>query len=240
MEVLADSRFWTQATELRANAGTIPAMTLEPLCRSAGAPGLRTLDLGHNYLRAEGVRMLCDAAWAGSLTWLSLTRNYLDDAAVFALAESGRFTRLRTLHLAGNHIDVENEDLACVTDAGAVALAQSPSLARLRQLTLSHTAVSALGAISVLEGPHWRLSRLGLAGCDLSPAFVDILARSPRLARLEWLDLSANPRLSGDVLMPLAESPYLSRLCELDIRRVYVDDRVREALRRRLGPRLSD
>ena len=41
MEVLAGSPFWTQATELRAHSGTIPASTFEPLCQSAGPPALR-------------------------------------------------------------------------------------------------------------------------------------------------------------------------------------------------------
>jgi hypothetical protein len=60
------------------------------------------------------------------------------------------------------------------------------------------------------------------------------------LHRLEWLDLSTNPRLSGDALLPLAESPYLSRLCELDVSGIYVGERTRQVLRERLGRRLSE
>ena len=239
MEVLAASGFWTRAVELRARGGTIPAMTLDPLCQSAGPPGLRILDLGDNYLRAEGVRMLGDAPWAGSLTYLGLSRNYLDDEAARAIAQSGRFTRLRTLHLAHNDIAEEHGQTA-ITDAGAVALAGAPSLANLRVLTVSHTAVTEAGAAALLESDHWQLFGLGLGGLDLSPAFVKQLASSPRLARFQWLDLSGNPRLSGSDLMPLAESPYLSRLCELDVGNVYADEKTRQALRQRLGPRLSE
>ncbi len=240
MEVLAASRFWTQATEFRAHSGTVPAMSLEPLCRSPGPPGLRLLDLADNYLRTEGVRLLCEAPWAGSLTWLALSRNYLDDQSVAVLAGSGRFGKLRTLHLAHNNLDQDRSEGEIVTDRGAAALAAAPSLANLRVLTVSYTGVTDHGVDVLLNAPHWRLAGLGLGGCNLSPAAVHILAESPRLGRLQWLDLSGNPRLSGAALMPLAESPYLSRLCELDVGGVYADDRTRAVLRGRLGPRLSE
>jgi hypothetical protein len=184
--------------------------------------------------------MLCDAPWAGSLTYLGLSRNYLDDEAVEALAQSGRFTRLRTLHLAHNNLDQDRGDGEEITHRGAAALADAPALASLRVLTLSYTGVTDRSAELLLNAPHWRLFGLGLGGCDLSPAVVRALAESPRLARLQWLDLSGNPRLSGAALLPLAASPYLSRLCELDVGNVYADGRTRQALRERLGPRLSE
>ena len=84
-----------------------------------------------------------------------------------------------------------------------------------------------------------NLSGLGLKRCELTKQAVNLLAASPRLARMTWLDLSAND-LPDDALLPLAESSYLSRLCELDIRGGGASDRVREILRERLGPRLSD
>jgi Ran GTPase-activating protein (RanGAP) involved in mRNA processing and transport len=240
MEVVAGSGFWTRAVEFRARQGTIPAATLEPLCQSTGSAALRILDLGDNYLRTEGVRMLCEAPWAGGLTYLALSKNYLDDESVEALAASGRFTKLRTLHLANNNLDQDRSEGEEITHRGAAALAAAPSLANLRVLTLSYTGVTDRSVELVLNAPHWRLFGLGLGGCDLSPAAVRMLADSPRLARLQWLDLSGNPRLSGSALMPLAESPYLSRLCELDVGNVYADERTRQALRGRLGPRLSE
>jgi uncharacterized protein (TIGR02996 family) len=240
MEVLAASGFWTRATHLRAHSGTIPASTLEPLCRSAGPPGLRLLDLADNYLRTEGVRMLCEAPWSGSLTWLALSRNYLDDESVAVLADSGRFTKLRTLHLAHNNLDQDRSDGEEITHRGAAALAAAPSLASLRVLTVSFTGITDRSVEMLLDAPYWRLSGLGLGGCGLSPDVVRMLAGSPRLARLQWLDLSGNPRLSGAALLPLAESPHLSRLCELDVGSICADEKTRQALRGRLGPRLSE
>ncbi|MFO0847425.1 MAG: TIGR02996 domain-containing protein [Gemmataceae bacterium] len=239
LEVLAASGFWTRAKRLRLHSGTIPASTLEPLCQSAGPPRLQLLDLADNFLRTEGVRLLCDAPWSGSLTWLALSRNYLDDESLDVFARSGRFAKLRTLHLAHNNFDLVDSEQQ-ITDHGVFALTAAPSLSNLRILTLSYTGVTDRCVEAVLNAPHWRLSGLGLGGCDLSRVAVEAIAKSPRLGRLQWLDLSGNPRLSGDALRPLAESPYLSRLCELDIGGVYADDAVRQALRDRLGPRLSE
>ena len=239
MEVLARSPFWSQATELRAHSGTIPASTLEPLCHSAGPPALRLLDLADNYLRTDGVRMLCEAPWAGSLTWLALSRNYLDDESCEVLAKSGRFTSLRTLHLAHNHFTQEGSDGEQITSRGVMALAESPSLANLRLLTLSYTGITDAAVDVVVNAPFWRLFGLGIGGCNLSPTTVRILANSPRLSRFVWLDISDNPHLRGQGLRPLAESPFLSRMCELDCGGIEIDDDVRAIFRERLGPRFS-
>jgi uncharacterized protein (TIGR02996 family) len=239
MEVIAGSRFWTQAKELHAHGGTIPASTLEPLCAAIGPPCLRILDLADNYVRTEGVKLISEAPWAGSLTCLMLSRNYLDDESLKELADCGRFTKLRTLHLAHNNLDQDRSDGEVITDTGVRRLAATPSLANLRLLTLGFTGVTDRSVDVLLHAPYWRLSGLGLDGCDLSSETVHILAQSPRLARLNWLNLAANPRLSGDALLPLAESPYLSRLCRLDVGGVYVGEKTMAALQERLGSRLS-
>ncbi len=235
MVTVANSRFWMQATELRAHGGTIPASTLEPLCLVQGPPSLRLLDLDDNYLRTEGVRMLCEAPWADGLTWLSLSRNYLDDVSLQVLAQSGRFPHLSTLHLSHNNLDQDK-----ITQVGVRSLVESGQFANLRILTLANTGISDRSVEAILNEAPWRLSGLGIASCQLCADTARMIATSPRLARLNWLDLSNNRLLGGDALLPLAESPYLSRLCELDIGGIAVSDKVRDALRDRLGPRLSD
>src|SRR5207302_5989615 len=112
--------------------------------------------------------------------------------------------------------------------------------ARLRHVNLYRTRVTAKGVDALLNGPHGRIAELELGGYDLGADLVDVLARSPRLARLTKLGLSFTPSLGGDVLLPLAESPHLSPLCELDIRYNNTSDRVRELLVARLGRRLED
>ena len=97
------------------------------------------------------------------------------------------------------------------------------------------------GVDAVLNSPHWRLTGLMLAQCQLRPDVARVLASSPRLARLEVLDLSENDELDVDDLAPLAESEYLSSQTELDIRGI--GGRRPSSLypfRMRLGRRLSE
>jgi uncharacterized protein (TIGR02996 family) len=241
LRALAASRFWTQAEELRMQHGTIPEMSLDPLFQAEGSPALRVFDVGGNYLRDEGVAKLCEAPWAGSLAYLDLSQNYLTDAALRAIAKSRRFKNLRTLHLNFNsvyHQDGAEPDES-VTDAGLRALAECPDLANLRILSVSGTRITAAGVEAVLNGPHWRLTGLNLAQCQLRPNVVEVLASSPRLARLETLDLSLNDEIDVDDLAPLAESEYLSPQTELNIRGIHGQGKVRTALQQRLGCRLS-
>ena len=106
-------------------------------------------------------------------------------------------------------------------------------------LTLSDTGITDAAVDVVVNAPFWRLFGLGVGGCDLSPAAVRVLANSPRLRRFTWLDISHNRRLGGQALRPLAESPYLSRMCELDCGGIDIADDVRTIFRERLGPRFS-
>jgi uncharacterized protein (TIGR02996 family) len=241
LRALAASQFWARAEVLRMQHGTIPEMSLDPLFKSDGSPALRVFDVGGNYLRDEGVAGLCDAPWAGALAYLDLSQNYLTDEALRALARSGRFRNLRTLHLNFNsvyHQDGAEPDES-VTDAGLRALADCPGLAKLRILSVSGTRITSAGVEAVLNGPHWRLTGLNLAQCQLRPGVVGVLASSPRLARLEVLDLSLNDEIGIDDLAPLAESEYLSPQTELNIRGIHGRGKVRAALRERLGCRLS-
>ncbi len=239
MEILSNSRYWSQAKEFRASHGYITATNLEPLCRVQGSPNLKILDLVHNSLGTEGIRLLCEAPWASGLTWLGLTENHLDDNSIQLIAESGRFLKLRTLHLGDNWNFDANHEHHAITDASAFAIANSTQFANLRILTVGSNSITERGVEALMYSPHSNLSGLGLQRCELTKQATDLFATSPRLKRMTWLDLSAND-LPDNALLPLAESPYLSRLCELDIRGCGASDRVREILRERLGPRLSD
>jgi len=242
LRALAASRFWAQAEELRMRQGTGPDGAMGPLFASPGPPGLRVLDASGTFLRDDGVAALCATRWSDTLTDLDLSQNYLSDEAIRTIASCGRLSRLRTLHLSRNDppFGQEGADLGGrITDAGLVALAESPSLANLRRLDVSGTDVMASGIDALLNGPHWRLTGLGLAASNTPEEVVRVIADSVRLARLMRLDLSNNyAALSADALMPLAESEYLSPLCELNITGCLPDPEVRDALRARLGRRL--
>jgi hypothetical protein len=257
---LAASRYWSQAEELRMRQGTVGAEqpdpdadgfvvpveaepgSLNPLFAAAGSSNLRVLDVAGNWLRDAGVARLCAAAWAGSLAYLDLSQNYLTDDALREIARSGRFKKLRTLHLNFNSVYHQNGARAdeSITDAGLRVLADCPELSSLRVLSLSGIRLTAAGVDAILNSRHWRLTGLQLAQCQLRRDVVDALAGSPRLARLELLDLSGNDEIGGGSLKPLAESEYLSPLTELDIRGIHGGDKARTELRRRLGARLSE
>ncbi len=254
---LATSRFWAQAEELRMQQAMganevfdeaeapqeAVAPTLDPLFAATGSSNLRVLDLAGNGLRDAGVTRLCSAAWAGSLAYLDLSQNYLSDEALRTIASSGRFKNLRTLHLNFNSVYHQQgaDQNESITDAGLRALADCADLANLRVLSVNGTRITAAGVDAVLNSPHWRLTGLMLAQCQLRPDVARVLASSPRLARLEVLDLSDNDELDMDDLAPLADSEYLSSQTELNIRGI--GGRRPSALypfRLRLGRRLSE
>lgn len=236
-EVVA-SGFLGRATELGLTRCRVDAKTMAVLARQ-DAPRLRKLKLGETGLRPAGVRVLCGAPWCDALTHLDLMRNHLDDDALVEMADSGRFVNVRRLDLRVNSPDLAPNCEAEIGDRGVAALAEAPNFARVRHLNLYRTRVTTAGVEAILNGPYWRVSEIELGGYDLGSDLVEVLARSPRLARLTRLGLSFTPTLGGDALLPLAESPYLSPLCQLDVRYNQVSDRVRAALGERLGRRLE-
>lgn len=258
LHALAGSRFWAQAEELRMQQGLgfnadyeeaeapqqAEPPNLDPLFAATVPSNLHVLDIAGNGLRDAGVARLCAALWAGSLTYLDPSQNYLSDEALRTIAASGKFKNLHTLHLNFNSV-YEQSGAAqheSITDAGLRALAECPDLANLRVLSVSGTRITADGVSAVLNSPHWRLSALRLAGCQLRRNVLDVLTTSPGLARLQVLDLSGNgDHIDVDDLAPLAECEYLSAQTELDIRGLNVGTgMVRSELSRRLGRRLSE
>ena len=179
----------------------------------AHAP-LRDLNLSDCDWYDGDMTLLAAAPFADTLVRLSLRNAGADDADMAVLAASGRFTHLRELDVIGN-----------VGAAGAKHLASARSLARLRRLRLGGQPITSAAALAVLEGP-WSLAELELDECDLRPDAIRALADSPRLARLEKLDVGSNPALKGRALLPLAESQHLSARCEVSYTGVYEVDAV--------------
>jgi uncharacterized protein (TIGR02996 family) len=236
---LTTSDFPGRATELGLTRCQVPAAVMTTLAQTP-APNLRKLRVGETGLRTAGVRALCEAEWAGTLTHLDLMRNYLDDEALRALAHSGRFVNVRRLDLRVNSPDLADDCRDAIGDPGVIALASAPSFARLRHLNLYRTRVTVRGVEALLLSPHLRLCELELGGYDLGADLPQVLAQAQALARVTKLGLSFTPALGGDALLPLAESPYLSPLCQLDIRYNNTSERVRARLAARLGRRLED
>ncbi len=237
---LVGTPYWGQAVDLSLHRCGVRDTAFERLAKSAGPPALRSLDLGDNRLGPDGVRWLCAAQWARSITWLNLAACALDFHSIWHLAQPGVFPQLRTLHLGHNNADNSGDENHVVGDDALEALVGCPTLRRLRVLSLTLNPVTDVGVELLMNAPHFTLSGLGLSGTQITAEGVRTLAMSPRLARLNWLDLSDNASLHSDALLPLAESPYLSPLCDLDISRTGASMTVRDLLRQRLGRRLLD
>jgi hypothetical protein len=253
IRALTASRFWTQAEELRIQQGTIwndgieydeptTPVSLDPLFAARGPSHLRVLDISGNNWQDAGVAKLCNAEWAGSLVYLDLSQNCLTDESLRAIAKSGRFENLRTLNLNMNSVYQLNGTVPdeSITEAGLRVLANCPDLANLRTFSVSNIHFTAAGIDSVLNGANWRLTGLQITHCQLRPNVIEAIASSPRLARLEVLDLSLSDGIGIDDLEPLAESEYLSPQTRLTIRGINGGGKVRAALRERLGCRLSE
>ena len=239
LEWVTDSPYWEHAKSFSVHGNASSYALLNPLtgfARRGGPASLRSLDLGDAPIGTDGARLLSEARWMRHITWLNLASCSLDVPAVWHLARPGSFPYLRTLHLGHNNRSIRNP----VDDTAVSALIGSPTLARLRLLTLTADPVTDYGVELLMNAPHFMLSGLGLSRTQITAGGVRTLAKSPRLARLNWLDLSDNAALHSDALLPLAESPYLSPLCDLDISRTGASDAVRDLLRQRLGRRLLD
>ena len=233
--VIAKSKYWSQAERFCASSCELDSEQFQYLTQH-NSPNLRHLDLGGNYLRTEGISYLCEAPWADSLTYLSLWNNYLDDESCEVLAKSGRFKQLRTLQLSGNNPSQRESSGEQITDSGIIGLCISSALANLRMLALGHNLIGDASVEAIFNAP-FTLSALHLNRTNVTKQAILTIARSPKLARLNTLDLSGNHQLRKQDLRPLAESPYLSPLCELDLTGITLSLELREAFHDRLGRR---
>jgi uncharacterized protein (TIGR02996 family) len=142
--------------------------------------------------------------------------NFIDATGVRILCKSPYLTSLASLNLGGNELKA----------AGPRAIVDSPNLARLGVLSLSGSA-----------GFDWDGSRVS-GWSNIGPSGVVILAKSPFATRLTELDISWND-IDDAAVEALIGSPYLDRLTRLGLEDDCVSPRGREALRARIGERVS-
>jgi Ran GTPase-activating protein (RanGAP) involved in mRNA processing and transport len=227
VRAVAASPFWSRAESLTLRWLRGASDAMDALFEGSVTPRLRHLDLARSDWRSGDMALLANAPFSNNLLSLSLAGNGADDEDMKVIAASGRFTRLRTLIVAGN-----------VGTKGAKHLANARELTRLRRLVLGSAKLTTASVLALLESPTFQLSRIELADCSLAPSVAVALARSARLARLEVLDLSDNEALGDRVLLPLAESPFLSPRCQVDTTGVPIAPEVADAFakRRASGP----
>ena len=168
---------------------------------------VRVLNLSHNHIGSEEIRVLGSSSYLDQLTELDLSLNDLDSEAIAELRQAPFFPRLCSLDLGSNR------------DVGATAIEfladiQEPiSLTKLvlRFNTLGAAGVQALTASRVF---YRGLTYLDLTGCQTPAAGARALAHAK--GKLTSLQLGWNP-LGDDGVQVLAGSPAFARLAELDL-----------------------
>jgi uncharacterized protein (TIGR02996 family) len=220
---LLTSSGWSRLESLALRRAEVTPAGLRDLARVP--TNLRLLDLCGNPLEPEGIRVLAELPALAALSSLVLSGTGADDDSVAALVGSGALTNLRVLSLAGNR---------SLTARTVEILARSAYLPRLARLDLGETDLS--GAEPESLGNLPRLTSLNLWQTSIGPDFIRRLANCSWLRRITSLNLRGND-LAGK-LQALAESPYLSPLCCLNIARIALDPDTRTALHQRLGHRL--
>ncbi|HEY1064587.1 MAG TPA: TIGR02996 domain-containing protein [Pirellulales bacterium] len=222
--LLLRSRLTQRLEELNLAANEISDVVLASASLRASVPELRSLNLSARYrtgltaaerLTAEGVH---DALrWAPGLERLDLSGHRFEWAGAVVLAEEAPES-LRELNLNGCEIG----------DRGAIALAESPRLARLRRLDLAeqmnfgrmqlHDSITQAGAEAIAASESLAgLRELNLQGAQLGDAGVAALAESRLLRHLRELNLTRTQMRSAG-LQSLAKS---SNFAGLRVLRMY-------------------
>jgi uncharacterized protein (TIGR02996 family) len=233
------------------------------LVSSPGVAGLKTLDLMHNRIRAEGAQAVAASPWLTGLTALYLgrsacgyTTNDIGPQGARALAGAANLAGLTTLGLDLNHIGAKGlaalagsrflTRLRClglrgnaVGPAGVRALAESPNLRSIEVLSLGANDIGDEGAVALGRSPFaGGLRTLWLVGNRIGDRGVATLARSATLAGLRDLHLGANPFGKAGV-QALIQSPHLAGLKVLRLTGTKLADADTQKLRERFGDRVE-
>jgi uncharacterized protein (TIGR02996 family) len=199
----------------------VPPAEVGELAAATDLRRLAGLRLGFSHGGDEGVAGLVRLPLAARLKRLSLDFERLSDAAAAEIAAAPALAGLEELELPYNPIGTP----------GVAALASSPHLARLRRLDLTDTHVPVEGVRRLAESRALpALSELLLPSA-VGDAALAVLAASPLIERLTFLNMDGHQVGSGD-LEALAATTRPTRLEELSLAGSAVGDRGAAALAR--------
>ena len=225
LKELFGGRAFTGLEELELDTGKLSPAGLKAIATAAPLKRLKSLKIA--YRRIPGIaKIVAGAAFWPHLEELEVARCGLGNAGLAELL--AKRTRLQTLDAANNNI----------TTAGALALADSPVLASLKNLNLWGNKIGDKGVAALVGSPKARnLRELDLSECKLTLAGLTAIAESPHLANLRELCVSSNDiDLTG--ARALAASPHLDGLTELRVGS-NLTAAARKALKARFGDRVE-
>jgi uncharacterized protein (TIGR02996 family) len=196
--------------ELDLFSNNLTGTGVEKLARTP-LPELRRLNLGDNNL---GPASLYHFAWNGRakhLEILQLERVGLQEPARTHLRHGAPSGGLPSLHT----LDLPDNDLSA---AGLEWILTHYHLPPLRRLVLRSARLGddAVRVLSSLGEQVQQLEWLALAGCALTDAGVEALARCPHLERVRTLVLDGN-QLTARSAVALLNSPHLVGLRDLSL-----------------------
>ncbi|MEO2091942.1 MAG: hypothetical protein ABGY75_21015, partial [Gemmataceae bacterium] len=159
------------------------------------------------------------------------------DEGAAVLADSPTFSGVEVLDISANDMQFEQ----CIHGAGAVALAESASLTRLRDLDLSGHYIGDSGLIALARSPNAQsLERLAVPYNDigeLGDSGIMAVVESPHLGNLrEFMFGGDHPSHHPNRLGPLgakalASWSHLERMRSVDLRGVEMNDASQRSLR---------
>ncbi len=167
------------------------------LAASDSLRGLRALELGMNQVDDDGARALAHANWWGQLETLTLSHNQLGDKGVAALA-SVAAPSLRMLRLKCNDIG----------PLGAQALEHPDLVGQLVHLDLRWNRLGAGGAEALAAAAPGELRTLVLDRNEIGDAGLRALSRSPLMVGLSELCIGRN-HIGDRGIQALAQAPCL-------------------------------
>lgn len=172
---------------------------LEAMVRSEELKVLGSLALHKCEITAEGARCLGASSLLEDLEELVFSMNL---GASELIEEMSRRKKLRLVALSLGRGGIVGDDVAL--------LGRCRGLTGLRKLDLRRNKIGLKGASALAKSNVFsRLEILRIPGCEIGDKGAVVLADSPNLRSLKWLDVDIDKDFGTDGALAFARSPYL-------------------------------